>query len=204
MKPEAILVAWITIWLGGCALRGNPQTAKAAPPAPKPVVAPAPPAPPPALLSVPQTQVELPPPQPVSDEARLTTEPPVDSAAPPAPAAPKPPPRNRQTAGPPRETTVQGPPASAANEPAKRPEVQELVSPEEQKQLQADTQRDRQEALRIFNLTSGRRLTRQKQQLRSNVQSLLKLSNDAEGRGDLRQARDLAGRAAVLAKELQQ
>ena len=93
-------------------------------------------------------------------------------------------------------------PATPA-EPPERPPVQELLSPDEQKQLLAATQRDRQEAQRLLDRAGARRLNRPQQQLKGSAEQYLKLSQDAEGRGDLRQARELAARAAVLAKELQ-
>ncbi|MGO9258140.1 MAG: hypothetical protein ACLQU1_17770 [Bryobacteraceae bacterium] len=200
MKPaEAILAAGIAILLAGCLLRGTPKTAQAAPATPKPAVAPAP-APPPQPLSIPQTHVELPPPQPVNPEALPTTQPQPEEPAP-APAAPPKPPRSRVAQPARSDPPAQPPPVTA--EPAERPPVQEIVSAEELRQLPVDAQRDRQEATRLLDRASSHRLTRQQQQLKKSIESFLQLSSDAEKRGDLRQARELAGRALVLAKELQ-
>lgn len=193
------LTASLALALTGCVLRGKPQTVQAAPAAPKPTVAPAPekPAEP---LSIPQTRVELTAPQPISTEALATTLPAEEPA--PAPATPKP-----VRAGP-RPTAAHTeppaqPPNPTPNEPTERPPVQELLSADEQRQFLMDMQRSRQEAKQSLDRTSGRRLNRQSQQLKQRVEGFLTLSDDAEKRGDLRQARELAGRAAVLARELQ-
>jgi hypothetical protein len=196
---EAILAAAMAIFLAGCLLRGTPKTTQAAPAAPKPAVAPAP-APPPASLSIPQTQVELPPRQPVSPEALASTEPQPEEPAP-VPAAPPKPARTHPA--PPARSDPPAPPPPVTADPPPRPPVQEIVSAEEQKQLQADAQRDRQESTRLLNRASAHRLSPQQQQLKKNIENFLKLSEDAEKRTDFRQAREFAGRAAVLAKELQ-
>src|ERR1035438_7667652 len=71
--PKALVTALLSILLAGCELRGKPAKSAVPPAAPKPVASAAPaPAPPPAL-SIPQTRVELPKPQPV-DPAALETE----------------------------------------------------------------------------------------------------------------------------------
>src|ERR1051325_4783810 len=68
MRLAAVFVVIaMAVSLGAC-LPGKQKTAKAAPAPPKPV-APAPPPAPPPNLSAPQTNVELPPPQPVPAEA---------------------------------------------------------------------------------------------------------------------------------------
>lgn len=201
MKPAAaILTAGLAMLLAGCLVRGTPKTVQAAPAAPKPAVAPAPAAPPPPL-SIPQTHVELPPPQPLTDEALATTQPPEEPA--PTPPAPKParPTRPAATHSEPaaQPPAVVGPPA----EPAERPPVGELLSQEEQRQLLGEMQRARQDARRLLDNASAHRLNRQRQQLKQSVEQYLKLSEEAEKHGDLRQARELADRAAVLAKEIQ-
>jgi hypothetical protein len=202
MKPtEAILAVALAILLAGCTLRGAPKTAQAAPAPPKPVAVAAP-APPPQSLSIPQTQVELAPPQPISDEARATTDP-VPEEPPPVTAAPKPP-RNRaaQTPAAPAPTAPIGPPAP---EPAAevRPAVAPIVPAEELRQLQVDAERDRMEAKNVADRLQSRSLNHRQQDLKRNLESFLRLSLDAEKRGDMRQARELAGRARLLAKELQ-
>jgi hypothetical protein len=201
MKPAAsILVASLALSLAGCLFRGTPKTAQAAPVTPKPAVAPAPPPPPPPL-SISQTHPDLPAPQPISNEALATTDSQPEEHAP-APAAPKPP--RTHTSQPPRTD----PPAPAptvgptAPEPDVRPPVAPLVPADEKRQLQTDTQHDRQESTRLVE-RAGARLNRGQVQLKRSVESYLQLSSEAEKRGDLRQAREFAGRALLLAKELQ-
>src|SRR5947209_9392765 len=87
------LVGCLAISLAGCVVRGAPKTAKAMPPAPKPVAAL--PAAPPEPLSIPQTNVALPAPQPLDPEALVTLPPPPEPA--PEPVAPQ---RQRRTATP--------------------------------------------------------------------------------------------------------
>src|SRR5690349_950623 len=70
-RAEVLLMIAIAASSAGCSFR-KPQTAKAAPAPPRPV-APATPAPPPEPLSIPQTNVYLPAPQPVTPEALATT-----------------------------------------------------------------------------------------------------------------------------------
>lgn len=199
---EAILSAGMAVVLAGCLLRGNPKPAtQAAPVAPKPEVA-ATPAGPPQPLSITQTEVELPPPQPWNPDAVAGIAPPVVEPEP-EPAAPKPahkggPPQPPRTEAPAQPTTQPATPEPAAE----RPAVREIVAPEEQRELQAVTQRDRQEASRILERAGGQ-LSRQKQGMKKSVESYLQLSEEAEKLGDFRQARELAGKAALLAKELQ-
>src|SRR5262245_7080251 len=66
---EALLI--VALGIGSNACTRKPKVA-GVPPAPAPVVAPAP-APPPEPLSIPQTNVHLPPPQPLTPEAIATT-----------------------------------------------------------------------------------------------------------------------------------
>ena len=197
---EAILAACLATFLAGCLLRSAPKTATVTPAAPKPVAAA--PAPPPPPLSIPQTNVELTSPQPISPEALATTEPQPEGPTP-APAAPKP--TRTRTAQIPRTEppTPTAPVGPSPPETTERPPVQPLVPAEEQRQLQASAQRDRQEAKNILDRISSRTLNHKQQVLKRSIESMLKSSADAEKREDFRQAGELAARALVLAKELQ-
>src|SRR5215470_12238454 len=89
-----IIVAFATL-TAGCVLSGKaPKQAAATPAAPKPVAAA--PAPPPPPLSIPQTQVELPKPQPL-DPAALVTEPAPPQEEQPAETTPKAPTQGRRS-----------------------------------------------------------------------------------------------------------
>src|SRR5215813_444319 len=77
-RVEALLAVAAALALAGCALRAKPTVTAAASP-PKPVIPAAPP-PAPAPLSIPQTNVQLPPPQPVNPDALVTEEQPEEPA----------------------------------------------------------------------------------------------------------------------------
>ena len=99
---ELTLAVLLAVSLSGCTLRGKPLFKGKTPAAVKPVAPPPPvvaakPAPP-EPLSIPQTNVRLPEPQPISPEALATTVAPEEPAAPPTSPAPKPP--TRRTAAP--------------------------------------------------------------------------------------------------------
>jgi hypothetical protein len=199
---EAILTVCLALGLAGCLLQGNPKTAQSTPAPPKPAVAAAPSAPP-APLSLPQTQVELPPPQPITPEALATTEPqpeePAPVPVPPKPARTRPSQPARTEAAPAQPVATPPAPEPAAE----RPLVAPMVPQEEQRQLQADAQHDRQETKTILDHQAAHAMGRPQQQLKRSIESFLQQSAEAEKKGDLRQARELAGRALVLAKELQ-
>jgi len=202
---EAILAAFLATSLAGCVVRGTPKTA-AVPPAPQPPEnATASPAPPPAL-SIPQTQVQLPPPQPVNLEALSAVASP-EPAVEPATAAPA----GRggrggrgasTTAAPKPETpaSVTPPPPPPAVE-ARAP-IQEIVPASEQKRLQESAQARRKEILQWIDGTGRRRANRHPQTVIL-IRSFLKDSDAAEKRGDMRQADALAERAQILLRELQ-
>jgi hypothetical protein len=189
MKPlEAILAAALLLGLAGCAARAKP---------PAPAAAPAAPAPPPEPLSIPQTQVELPRPQPL-DPGSLSTAP-LAAAPPPAapPPATKPPQTARRPAAPPPKPETP-PPAEAVRTP-----IQEILPANVQQQLRRSAQDHRSQALQLVAQARRRSLTAAEQALVTRINQFVKSSGDAEKNGDLRSADDLAGRAHILAKELQ-
>jgi hypothetical protein len=191
MKPvEAILAAALLLGLAGCALRAKP---------PAPAAAPAAPAPPPEPLSIPQTQVQLPRQQPL-DQASLATAPPVAAAppaAPPAPAAKPPQKKNTRSAPPPPKPETPVPVEEV------RPPVREIIPAPEQQQLRRSAQDHRKQALQLIAQAQRRGLTAPEQALVTRINQFVNSSGDAEKNGDLRSADDLAGRALILAKELQ-
>jgi len=195
----AIFVTGLAMLLTGCLFRGTPKATQAAVPvAPRPATAPTP-APAPQPLSIQQPHPELPPPQPISADALATTE--LQPEEPPrAPAPPKP--TRARASQPPKTETPAPPPAAAPAEPQERPPIQEIIQPEELRELQANAQHDRKEAQNVLDHITHA-LNHHQQAVRRSIESYLSLSTDAERRGDLRQARELAGRAAVLAKDLQ-
>ena len=206
---QTILVFVLACLLAGCVLRGKQQTAANVPPPPQPAAKPEPPAPQ-VPLSIPQTQVTLPAPQPVSPEAEAAARPP-DETVEPATA----PPHNAggtRRAGPPPisppkpETAVTPPPATppaAAPQPESNPRIQELVPPTEQKHLQDLAEARKKETRQLLDQAATRRLNRHEAGLKKTIESFLKLCDEAEGKGDMRQAAELADRALTFAKDLQ-
>jgi hypothetical protein len=199
---QATLAACMAISLAGCVLRGTPKTAAAVPAAPKPVAT-APPAPPPPPLSIPQTNVELPKPQPLDPEALITApqpEPvPETSTAARSTRRPNTPSPGTASNSPPRTET---PPAPPQPEP-ERPPIQEIVPAAEQKRLQDSVQSRKADITRILDQTKNRRLGVLQQGVVRTIRSLVGLADDAEKHGDFRQADALAERAQILARELQ-
>jgi hypothetical protein len=199
-RAEALLIIAMAVSLGGCVFR-KPQTAKAAPAAPKPAVATAP-APPPEPLSVPQTNVELPQPQPISPEALATTLPAGEPPAPPAPPPRTPARTPARTGGtPPRVEPPAPAPATPPATEAERPPISEVTPVAELKRMQEEAEGRRQEVAQLIRRIPRGRL-RQQQNSVDRINSFLKQAQDAEKRGDMRQASELAGRALVLAREL--
>jgi hypothetical protein len=174
----------------------------AAPAPPKPAAAPAP-APPPEPLSIPQTNVHLSPPQPLTPEAIATTqlpgEPPPTPAQPPRPQPKRPQPA-RPVVEPPPAAVPAAPPAPSTAEPGRAP-ITEVLAPAELKRLQDEAGTRVLETRKVLaQITRARR--RAQQTTVSRVETFLKQAEEAERRGDMRQASELAGRALVLAREL--
>jgi hypothetical protein len=201
-RAQLLLVPVIAIAMSGCILKKTP-VAKAAPPAPKPPSNTVP-APPPEPLSAQQTMVQLPPPQPVSAEAANSTEPPEETHVPAPPARTGSRPNRNQPAAPKPEPVPPPPvaaPPAAAVEPERMP-LQEVLPPNELKRLQDEATGRKNEAHRLVEQARRRRLTRQQIGIVERIQSFIKQADDAERRGDMRQASELAERAVVLAREL--
>ena len=201
MNAKALLTVAAGIVLAGCSLRGKPAKTAIVPAAPKPVVAPAPAAPPPAL-SIPQTRVELPKPQPV-DPAALATEPkPPELPEPPPAVVPARPKRTSPAASQPASPAAAAP-AAATPAPETRETFQEIVSPAELKHLQDQALARRREANQILDQMSRRQLTAAEQGVAATIRNFVALSEEAGKHNDPRQANALAERAQILAKELQ-
>jgi membrane-bound lytic murein transglycosylase B len=197
MKATALLTALLSILLAGCELRGKPAKSAVPPAAPKPVASAAPaPAPPPAL-SIPQTRVELPKPQPV-DPAALETE-----ATPPEPLPAVAAPARSRRATPAASQPAPASPPAATPPPEPRETVQEIVSPAEVKRLQDQAQARRSEVKQILDRLGRRQLTGTQRNVVATIRNFLTLSGEAENHNDMRQADALAERAQILAKELQ-
>lgn len=189
------LVLALAVLLAGCFLQGKQPVAQTTPAAPAPT---AKAAPAPQALSVPQTQVEIPPPQPVSEAALAAGETPQDEPEPPAPQRPP-----RRSVGPPAISTTHSEPAAppaATEEP--RPPIQEVLTAEERKRLQDSAAERKREIRRLVEL-ARRHLKPPETGSITRIEALVKLSDDAESKGDMREADALAERALVLARDLE-
>ncbi len=68
--------------------------------------------------------------------------------------------------------------------------------------MQEEAEARTRETRQLMGEIEHRRLNRQEEGIRERVLSFLQQSAEAEQRGDMRQADELAGRALVLAREL--
>jgi hypothetical protein len=193
-RVEAILAVALALSMAGCVLKGKPQTA-AVPPQPQPAAQPKP-APPPEPLSIPQTQVQLPPPQPVNLEALAVPAPPE-----PVEAAPAPKPVRRTAVGsPPPKPEVVAPVAPPA-EPERAP-IQEIVPPDENRRYRESADASKREIQQLLEQARAHHLTTDQKKMAIRVHAFVTQSDDAEKRGDMRQADAFAERGLVLAKDL--
>lgn len=108
-------------------------------------------------------------------------------------------------AGPPKPEAApaQTAPAAAATPEPERPPILEILPDAERKRLQESAAGRRREIHRILDPLDARKLSDGQRALTARIRSFLQLSDDAEGRGDMRQADALAERAQVLVQELQ-
>jgi len=210
-RSEAIVAAALAISLAGCVVRAKPKTATI-PPTPQPAapVAPAP-EPPPEPLSIPQTQIELPPAQPLSAEAMATLQPPEPATGP--VTSPTRTTRRNTVTNTPAQPRTEAPapvtpaPAAAAPPPAPaaeaHPLIQEIVPAGEQKRLLDSAEGRKREIQQSLSSLGRKRLNRHQQTTVSRIRAFVKDSDDAQSRGDMRQADALAERAQMLLRELQ-
>jgi len=187
------------LW-AGCTLRETKQAA--APPPPKPAPLKAEPEPP---LSVPQTNVQLPSPQPVNPDA-------IVAAPPESPAVTEKAEETAPTPRPPRRAAIpvksEAEPPAAANAPAtgeaaeESTTLQPMLKPEEQKRLQEAIEGRKREISDLLK-KAERHGSGRDNGVVERIQSFLSLSDQAAQRGDYTQADALAERALILARELQ-
>jgi hypothetical protein len=179
-----------------CALNGQPKASVATVPAPQPKpAADTKPAPPPEPLSVPQTQVQLPPPQPVNPEAVPLPKPEEPAAVPIAP-------RPARRVSPPQPKPETPAPSTAAPAETGLAPVQELLTADERKRYQESADSRKSEIHQLMTQAKLHRLTAEQNREIKRIQSLVAQSDDVEKRGDMRQADALAERALILSREL--
>jgi hypothetical protein len=183
--------------LVGCTLGAAKQAAAPPPPKPAAVQQPAPE----PQLSIPQTAVTLPSPQPVNPDAipqPVTAQVPVPEKTDPPPA-----PRTsrRAAATPPKpdpEPESEAPPAAALTEQAP---IQPILSGNEQKRIEAAIEVRKRETLDKLDHNKGR-LSKHDQSIVERINSFLLQSDQAAKRGDYSQADALSERALILARTL--
>src|SRR5579859_1100155 len=158
-------------------------------------------------LSIPQTQVRLPRPQPIDPEA-LAMPPvsaPSEASAPrqshrakkgPAPSPPATVPAKPEQ---PAVETAEAPPP--ATEPA-RPRIEPVLPAEQRRQLTEDIASRLHEVDQILSRVSARKLTDGQKDSIDRIRNFENLSHQALDRGDTQQASALADRALLLAREL--
>jgi hypothetical protein len=184
--------------LAGCTLGASKQAATPPPPKPAAVQPPAPDPP----LSIPQTAVSLPSPQPVNPDAI----PAVQAAQAPVPekTEPAPVPRvtRRTAAGPPKpepEPETDAPATPAVQEQAP---IQPILSGEEQKKIRETIEGRKREISDKLSRVKAR-LSSHDQSLVDRIKTFLTQCGEAERRGDYSQADALSERAWILVRELQ-
>ncbi len=203
----SILVAVCCLWVlaPSCSIR----SARAAP---KPVAAPSAPARQPQQpveiaadlpISVPQTQVTLPTPQPVQDEALAsakpdapTTQPAVPPVKPARPAQPKPEPRQSTAAPPPM------PPQPAPAPPASRRRIRPVESAAERRRLTAEIATHQKHVQDILAKARSRQLSDAEKSAVERIQAFLEQTEAALKEQDLQQAAALSNRALLLSQDL--
>jgi hypothetical protein len=178
-----LLAAALSLALAGCASHARPLAVSQ----------------PPAALSVPQTQVALPPEQPLDPDALADAQPPAPAVRAATPPVPAPLPATPAVTAP-----VRRPAPSVAAQPApppiERPAIQAIVPAQEQKKLKDSADARKKEVRATLARMAGRRLSAGDQDLMKRIQFFLTQSDDAERRGDMSQADAFAQRAQDLAK----
>ena len=152
-------------------------------------------------ISVPQTQVTLPSPQPIQAEALTTVQPEAPAAAPPAqtvkpPRAAQPKPEQRQ------QTTAPTVPAGAQPPPASRRRIRPVESAAERRRLTAEISARQQKVLDNLAKIRSRRLSDAEKSALERIQSFLEQTDAALKDQDLQQAAALSNRALLLSQDL--
>jgi len=197
------LIFLLLVPLAACDMLAKKQVAVLPPPKPAAAQPPAPEAP----LSIPQTGVTLPSPQPVNPDAipkiQVAQEAPAAVEKPETPAPPKPvrkpaPTQSKQEAETEAETPAP-PPAAAPEQP---PPIQPILSADDQKRIREAIENRKREITAKLGRAKGP-LSAHNKSLIERIRSMLTLCDEAEKRGDYSQADALSERAAALVQELQ-
>ncbi len=206
MKRTTLSLALLLgLGLAGCSLRGDPQAKTPPPPAPsaaRPSQADAKPADSAGEpLSIPQTQVRLPKPQPIDPEA-LATQPVMLPEPPPVNPSVKPVRRAPAAA----QAKPEPPdPTADATHPAEtqRARIEPLLPADERRQLVEETEKRLRQAEETVDRLSARPLNNDQRSAVERIRSFTKQSRQALDRSETQQAVELADRALLLAQELE-
>ena len=201
MRFDATSILLAACCAGALALPAcSTRTARAA--APKPAAPAAIPAAPAAEpMSVPQTQVTLPTPQPIPAEALATVRPealpdsaPANPVARPArvPASPRPEPR--------QQTAIPAPPPAIQPAPGRR--LRPVETPEERQRLLAGITARQRQVLDVLARAKIRQLSPAEKSAADRIQAFLEQTDAAVKDQDLQQAEALSNRALLLCQDL--
>jgi hypothetical protein len=199
----AILTAAIAVSLSGCLIQRPPKDATPPPPQPTPAPVAATPAAATQPLSMPQTEVKLAPEQPVDPEALAkdtTATSPQEAPPPTRPTRPRPRPAPPAVTAP-EQSAPPAPPVTASPD-TDRGTVREVLPEAEKIRLKNSADVHKREVRTWLNGSHGRRLDPNNPTV-VRIRSLLTASDEAEDKGDLREASDLADRAVTFLRELQ-
>ena len=186
-----ILLAAAAALLSGCAKKGKAAAAPPPPPAPAPapVVAAAEP------LSVPQTKVLLPRPQPIDPEALPPQLPPEEPE--PEPVRP-----GKPSAAQPAGRVETSPPAVTPPPPAPRQSIRVSEPAAERHRLLQEIDARRRETEGNLALVKGRTLSKEEHATVRRAEGFLDQARTALRKDDIRQADALVGRALLLSRDL--
>ena len=208
MKLDAIFVLVLLSAAGlgtaGCALKAARTAPAASTPAPEPrPAASAPAADEP--ISVAQTNVALPKPQPIQAEALAALPPETPPAPEPLNQATKPraPVVARPEPRPPAGTqTAQGPPPAPASPATSRPRIRPVESAADQHRLLAEIGARQRQVQDILAKAKARQLSDAEKSAADRIQAFLEQTEAALKDKDLQQAEALSNRALLLCPEL--
>jgi hypothetical protein len=201
--------------LSSCVMSGS-KAAKTPPPTPATPTAAAKPATPPPPVSTPQTQVELPPPQPVSPAA-LATIPPAREDLPTQETEPPAKPPTRKPAGPQQVTNatkpetppaaaetpppVQGPPTAPVT-PVESQRLKPVYSEEERRRNMAELEKRKSDIESILSRLNQNRMSAEQKSVVERIRSFINIADESAKGGDFRAAEAFAERALIFAREL--
>ena len=198
-----IAIGVLALSLCGCDMRLM-HARTPPPPQPSVVQAAPPPSPPPSEpLSIPQTQVSLPPAQPIDPEALAT--PPINVPSGPASAHPAHQATKRPAPSPPSAATAKPEPVESAEAPPVDPPrapIEPVLPAERRRQLTEDIAGRLRDVDQLVVKISALRLSDAEKDNADRIRSFAALSQKALEKGDIQQANGLVKRALLMAQEL--